>query len=130
MTNGPFSPLVLARTVKQFAGYALSAVPAVLGTLIECFVSVIEDFGAQIKVVEIGSAYMPRAHKERLLRLLPNARIFMHYGLTEASRSGYRYSGRSGRIIDTVGRPSPNVSITIRDEHGRPVPTGELGRLL
>jgi long-chain acyl-CoA synthetase len=130
VTNGPFSPLMLARTVKQCAANALSAVPAVLGSLIECFGPIVEDFGAQIRVVEIGSAHMPLAHKERLLRLLPNARIFMHYGLTEASRSSFIEFRSQWSHIDTVGRPSPNVSITIRDDLGRLVPTGQSGEIV
>jgi long-chain acyl-CoA synthetase len=130
MNNGPFSPLALAQSMRQFDLNALSGVPAVFGTLIDVFSRILEDCGPRIKVVEIGSAEMPRAHKERLLQLLPNASVFMHYGLTEASRSAFIEFRSDWPHIDTVGRAAPNVSITIRDEQGRLLPAGESGEIV
>ena len=130
MNNGPFSPLALAQTVRRFSLNALSGVPAVFGTLIEAFERLVEQFGTGISVVEIGSAEMPRAHKERLLQLLPNARIFMHYGLTEASRSTFVEFRSQWDHIDTVGRAAPNVAVTIRDEQGRLVPDVDVGEIV
>jgi long-chain acyl-CoA synthetase len=130
MHNGPFSPLALARSMRQHNLNALSGVPAVFGTLIDFFPGVLDDFGARIEVVEIGSAEMPRAHKERLLQQLPNARVFMHYGLTEASRSAFIEFRSEWPQVDTVGRAAPNVSITIRDEQGRLLPAGESGEIV
>lgn len=130
MNSGPFSPLALAQIVRKGAINAISGVPAVFATLIEVFGPVLESIGAQINVVEIGSAEMPRAHKERLLELMPDARIFMHYGLTEASRSTFiEFRSQSARI-DTVGTAAPNVNITIRDDHGRELPHGQFGEIV
>jgi long-chain acyl-CoA synthetase len=130
VNNGPFSPLALARAARQAGVNAMSAVPAVFATLIEMFGPVFETFGPQIRIVEIGSAEMSRAHKERLLQMLPNARVFMHYGLTEASRSTFIEFRAEWPQIDTVGRAAPNVAISIRDDQGRELPAGELGEIV
>jgi long-chain acyl-CoA synthetase len=130
MNSGPFSPLALAQSVRKNAINAMSGVPAVFATLIELFGPVLESIGAQINVVEIGSAEMPRAHKERLLKLMPNARIFMHYGLTEASRSAFIEFRSQASRIDTVGTAAPNVDITIRDDDGRELPHGQFGEIV
>lgn len=130
MNSGPFSPLALAQIVRKGAINAMSGVPAVFATLIELFSPVLESIGAQFNVVEIGSAEMPRAHKERLLELMPKARIFMHYGLTEASRSAFIEFRSQAARIDTVGTAAPNVNITIRDDHGRALPHGQFGEIV
>jgi long-chain acyl-CoA synthetase len=51
------------------------------------------------------------------------------YGLTEASPvvSAHRLSGT--RKLGSVGQPIPGVSVSIRDDHGCPVPVGEVGEV-
>ena len=78
----------------------------------------IQQFTNQIKYIEIGSSFMPIKEKQRLMSLLPNTRICMHYGLTEASRSAFIEFNESKDFLDSVGKASPNTEIAVFDENG------------
>lgn len=89
----------------------------------------IKRFAGQLHYIEIGSAPMPMEDKLLLSELLPDTRICMHYGLTEASRSAFMEFHEESGHLDTVGKQSPNMHIEIRDEEGRKVPDGEEGEI-
>jgi len=76
-------------------------------------------YSGQLKYIEIGSASMPCKEKERLMALLPNTKICMHYGLTEASRSAFISFHDDPAHLDTAGKASPNCEIAIFDENGK-----------
>lgn len=75
-------------------------------------------FADQLNYVEIGSAPMPLTEKQRLMSLLPNTKICMHYGLTEASRSAFISFQEERDHLDSAGRPSPNCQIAVFDSDG------------
>lgn len=89
----------------------------------------IGQYAKQLRYIEIGSAYMPAEEKHRLMNLLPNTHICMHYGLTEASRSCFISFHDDEQHLDSVGKPSPNTDIKIFDEEGREVPDGTNGEI-
>ena len=82
-----------------------------------------------IRYVEIGSAAMRPDRKRRLMELLPQARLCMHYGLTEASRAAFMELHAEAADLETVGRPLPGVELSIRDGAGRPVADGTEGEI-
>lgn len=75
-------------------------------------------YANQLKYIEIGSAPMPLAEKHRLMTLLPDTKICMHYGLTEASRSAFISFHEESDHIGTAGKASPNCEIAIFDVDG------------
>lgn len=87
------------------------------------------EYADRLHYIEIGSAPMPLEDKNFLIALLPNTRICMHYGLTEASRSAFIEFHTEKDRLDTVGRSSPNMHIEIRDEQGNIVPNGTEGEI-
>ena len=89
----------------------------------------IEKFKDQLRYIEIGSAPMPIEEKRYLIQALPQTRICMHYGLTEASRSAFMEFHEEKDNLNTVGRQSPNMYISIRDESGNEMPDGEEGEI-
>lgn len=89
----------------------------------------ISQFANQLKYIEIGSAFMPLEEKKRLMNLLPQTRICMHYGLTEASRSAFINFHEDENHLDSVGKASPNTDIEIFNEQGGIVPVGEEGEI-
>ena len=86
-------------------------------------------FAGQLDYVEIGSSAMPLEHKRRLMELLPETRLCMHYGLTEASRSAFQEFHTDRDKLDSIGRPSPGVELRVVAESGRPAARGETGQL-
>ena len=89
----------------------------------------IGEFASQLKYIEIGSAPMPLEDKQILVEMLPNTRICMHYGLTEASRSAFMEFHEDVEYLDTIGKQSPNMYIEIRDDEGNVVPDGTEGEI-
>ena len=72
---------------------------------------------------------MPMEEKRTLIENLPDTRICMHYGLTEASRSAFIEFHEQYDHLDTVGKQTPNMFIEIRDEDGTKVSNGTEGEI-
>lgn len=104
-------------------------VPASWAYIVKMSADRIARYASQLRYIEIGSAFMPVTEKERLMSLLPDTRICMHYGLTEASRSAFMNFHTDMEHLDSVGKPSPNVGIAVFDEQGNLQPVGQEGEL-
>jgi long-chain acyl-CoA synthetase len=72
---------------------------------------------------------MPIEHKRALMELLPRTELWMHYGLTEASRSVFIEFHRHRDRLDSVGFPAPGVQLSVRAEDGSALRAGEPGLL-
>jgi long-chain acyl-CoA synthetase len=107
----------------------LVGVPAGFAVLLRFGERGLGPFADRLRYVEIGSAPMPLEHKRALMALLPRTALFMHYGLTEASRSAFIEFHRDAGHLDTVGRAAPGVRIEVRDEAGGPCLPGSPGML-
>ncbi len=89
----------------------------------------IQEYAGQLRYIEIGSSPMPMEDKQLLIRILPDTRICMHYGLTEASRSCFIEFHKDAGHLDTVGKQSPNMHVEIRNEEGKNIPNGQEGEI-
>lgn len=112
---------------RQITGFGM--VPANWAYIKKLSERKIGEFASQIKYIEIGSAFMPLEDKKMLMELLPDTRICMHYGLTEASRSSFMEFHTDRMHLDSIGKPSPNVDIKIFDEQGVEVKDGMEGEI-
>jgi long-chain acyl-CoA synthetase len=129
LTPGFQFPKQLFEAITRWTATGLSFVPAAWSLLTRLTGERLATFSSQLRYIEIGSAAMPRAEKERLARLFPRTRICMHYGLTEASRSAFIEFHEAGDRLDSIGRPAPNVAIRIVDDEGREVGPRQGGRI-
>ncbi|MHC4817256.1 MAG: class I adenylate-forming enzyme family protein, partial [Planctomycetota bacterium] len=77
-----------------------------------------------------GSAPMPLATKQLLIKILPRTRVWMHYGLTEASRCTFIEFHDSQDFLDSIGKPTPNVEVRVVDEQNRDLPHGAPGEII
>lgn len=75
----------------------------------------IRNYADQLKYIEIGSSFMSIEDKKMLMEWLPNTRICMHYGLTEASRSAFMEFHEYAENLSSIGKAAPNVDIRIID---------------
>ncbi|MDB4997602.1 MAG: AMP-dependent synthetase and ligase, partial [Myxococcaceae bacterium] len=87
--DGFLNAASMAKAIERHACNALSVVPASLALFTGKLEPLLRRIGPQIRTIELGSAFMSPEHKKSLLEIFPNARICMHYGLTEASRSAF-----------------------------------------
>lgn len=122
--------------VKKFFGEMkrcnvtmFAMVPASWGFIKKMSGKYIGKFADQLKFIEIGSSFMPVEEKEFLMEQLPNTRICMHYGSTEASRSAFMEFHTNKDNLLTAGHASPNVEIKIFSSEGQPLPLGEEGEV-
>jgi long-chain acyl-CoA synthetase len=124
--------LVVGRIFQAFEEWNATGfcfVPAGLGVLFKLSADKIGQYADQLKYIEIGSAPMPMENKLRLMRLLPQTRICMHYGLTEASRATFIEFHEFKHKLDSIGLPTPNVQVKIIDKNGE-APDNEIGEIL
>jgi len=115
--------------MKDYNVSGFGMVPASWALLKKMSGNEIEKYKKQIRYIEIGSSPMMIEEKKYLIKALPETRICMHYGLTEASRSAFIEFHKEEKFLDSVGKQSPNVNITIRDDYGNEVPNGEEGEI-
>jgi long-chain acyl-CoA synthetase len=115
--------------LRRESATGLVGVPAGMSVLLRLGDRGLGQFAHQLRYVEIGSAPMPLAQKLELMRLLPRSSLYMHYGLTEASRSAFTEFHRHREHLDTVGKPAPGVRIEARDKSGGVCAPGTAGAL-
>ena len=87
------------------------------------------DFADQLKFIEMGSAFFAPEEKRELAELLPDTRICMHYGLTEASRSAFMEFHADDAHLSSVGKASPFTEIGIFGENGEKLPVDTEGEI-
>ncbi len=119
----------LFTSMSKYAVTGFAMVPASWAFIKKMSGKYIGKFAGELKYVEIGSSFMPVEEKELLMQLLPETRICMHYGLTEASRSAFMEFHREKDNLSTAGKASPNVEIAILGQDGQPIPRGEEGEV-
>lgn len=104
-------------------------VPASWGFIKKMSGKYIGKFAEQLRFIEIGSSFMPVEDKELLMSLLPNTRICMHYGSTEASRSAFMEFHTYKDNLLSIGKASPNVEVKIFTSQGTPAALDEEGEV-
>ena len=108
---------------------ALSTVPSVLATLLRLSRKRFETAGAGLRWVQTGAMRFDRSFRDTLCEAFPNARIYLHYGLSEAMRVTFmELHGEAGKR-HTEGRPSAGVEIAILGESGERLGPGREGTI-
>ena len=115
--------------MEKFHCTGFGMVPASWGYIKKMSGLKIGQLADQLKYVEIGSSFMSKEDKELLMQLLPNTRICMHYGSTEASRSAFMEFKACRDDLLTAGHASPNCDIKIFSPEGKELPHGEQGEV-
>lgn len=80
-------------------------------------------------ITNTGGA-MPQNVLQQLRTTLPDAEIFLMYGLTEAFRSTYLPSAELDRRPTSMGKAIPDTQIMVIGEDGQPCKAGETGELV
>ena len=73
---------------------------------------------------------MPVTTVKKLRTLLPDTRVFLMYGLTEAFRSTYLPPEEVERRPESIGKAIPNAEILVVRPDGTPCATNEPGELV
>ena len=89
LENGFLCPQRILFNMRKFSVNGISSTPAGFAILLNYFRDELREIASHIRYIEIGSDAMAVNHKKLLMDLCPGASIYMHYGLTEASRSAF-----------------------------------------
>lgn len=108
----------LYRTIEEENVTGFTMVPASWRYLKKLTGNKLGDFRNQLRYIEMGSAFFSKEEKDELAGILPDTRVCMHYGLTEASRSTFMEFHQDASHMDSVGKASPHTEIKILDENG------------
>ena len=88
------------------------------------------ESAAGIRYFANTGGHMPRPVLERLRALMPNAKPYLMYGLTEAFRSTYLPPEEVDRRPDSIGKAIPHAEILVVREDGSECEPGEPGELV
>jgi acyl-CoA synthetase (AMP-forming)/AMP-acid ligase II len=110
------------RRVRETRPNALILVPAACALLTQQLAPVLSRCAPMLRRTSIGSAAISPALLERLRQLLPDTKIHIPYGMTEA-RIGFLepVEGRAERRLCAV---DPNLELRVLDESGESVERG------
>jgi acyl-CoA ligase (AMP-forming) (exosortase A-associated) len=89
-----------------------------------------ESASRSIRYFANTGGHMPRATLDRLRKVLPTARPYLMYGLTEAFRSTYLDPAEVDRRPDSIGKAIPNAEILVVRPNGELCQPDEPGELV
>ena len=115
---------VIAEGVTGFPG-----VPTIFAVMAEMKSIGNYDF-SRIRYVSSTAAALPQKHIDMIRRLIPNARMYSMYGLTECKRCTYLPPKDVDRKRGSVGIAIPNTELWIVDENGQKVGPNVVGQLV
>jgi 2,3-dihydroxybenzoate-AMP ligase len=86
---------------------------------------------SSVRVIQSGGQRLQPETRLLAEKLLPNCTVQENFGMAEGLLMFVRLDDPPEVRLETVGRPvCPDDEVRLVDEHGRPVPDGEVGELL
>ncbi len=126
---GMRNPAAVLKQLLDAKATGLALVPAGFDLILRMTGDRLGDAREHLRYIEIGSAAMRPETRQKLLDLLPQTRICHHYGLTEASRAAFLEYHADHDHLASIGRPSPNVEMAVRDDEGHDLTDGQEGEI-
>ena len=126
-------PVEMARFIAEEAISVWYSVPSALTMLVTR--GALEPTGfPQLRTILFAGEVFPMKYLLRLMALLPHVGFYNLYGPTETNVCTWyevpRYSDEEAPAAIPIGRAISGVEAFAVDEHGSPVPRGEVGELL
>lgn len=114
----------LWKLVEKYGATSMAISPASLGMIFHLSDERIADYADQLDYIQIGSAPLAEADKEKLLRLLPDTRLYNFYGSSEAGCACILEFSGNGNKTGCIGRPTVNSIVRFTDNAGNVVENG------
>ena len=121
-------PKELLRVMEEARITGLAGVPPLWNQLVQSEWPA--GIAAHLRYVTNSGGKLPRTTLDRLRSTLPETRVFLMYGLTEAFRSTYLPPEELDRRPDSMGQPIPNARIQVVHPDGALCGPGETGELV
>ena len=98
---------------------SIALVPSALAVLFKLSGDRLGDYTDQLAYIEISSAELPEADKQRLCELMPRTRLYNIYGSSEAGCSCVIDFNRDRNLTNCIGTPALNGTLLFTDEDRR-----------
>jgi len=121
-------PRDVIKAVERYGITGLAAVPPLWNQLAQ--LEWPEAARASLRYVTNSGGAMPLATPRALRAALPETRIFLMYGLTEAFRSTYLPPEEVDERPESMGKAIPNAEVRVVREDGTECEPGEPGELV
>lgn len=121
-------PADISRACDAHGVTGITGVPAIWGAALKA--SWTEAARAKVRYFANTGGHLSHERIEELVALLPNARPFPMYGLTEAFRSSYLPPELVWEKKNSIGRAIPGATLVVVDELGEECPPGQTGELI
>lgn len=118
----------IIKAVEKYKITGLAAVAATWNQLLQA--SWHGDSIPSLRYITNTGGKIPENYVRELRRRLPNAAIYLMYGLTEAFRSTYLDPQLVDERPTSIGKAIPGEEILVLNEEGQPVKPGEVGELV
>jgi len=115
--DGLLSIAGVINDIKKYEITGFFSTPPILRALLNIKKDTVSEDVQSIKILEIGSASFSEVEIKNLQKIFKNANIFIHYGLTESSRSFILDTNKYPNKLKTVGKEAPTVKSQIVDEN-------------
>ncbi|MFQ5875344.1 MAG: AMP-binding protein, partial [Dehalococcoidia bacterium] len=120
----------ILRSLRQEDITGLAGMPPVWTLLLQARSSLEQEPLTSLRYISNSGGMIPNTHLEQLRRALPNTKIYLMYGLTEAFRSTYLPPEEVHRGPSCIGRAIPNTAVWVVNVDGHEVEPGEVGELI
>jgi len=116
--------------LKIVAKYQITGLAAVATTWIQLLQIPWVETMTSLRYVTNSGGTIPVKYVRELRQRLPEAEVYLMYGLTEAFRSTYLDPTMVDLRPGSIGKAVPGEQILILDEDDKPVETGKTGELV
>ncbi len=121
-------PRDVIKAVAKYAITGLAAVPPLWNQLAQ--LPWPDEARAGLRYMTNSGGAMPKPTTAGLRAALPNTRVYLMYGLTEAFRSTYLDPGQVDVRPESMGKAIPNAEVMVVRDDGTPCAPGEPGELV
>lgn len=118
--------------MKKYHCTAFSGAPAALSIIDRVTRGHMEKILGDMRYVEIGTAPMNVEARKMAIQKLPNVKLLINYGATEAHRAVYMDLNAHPDKLKSIGRPVKNMEVKIIDDNNTEIQSSKenVGRLV
>ena len=124
------NPFGMCEAITRHRPTALAGIPSVFTYLLRGVSPFRSTDVSSIRTVTNTGGTIPGSVLDDLFGLLPEANVFLNYGLTETYRTSYLDPALARTHRTSIGRGIPGVDVVVVGEDGEPAAPGEVGEIV